>query len=202
MWVLWALLGQPDRPSSFKDSRAADVASVARMSLGDEAGLEELYDRHATVIYSLALRILRDRPGAEDTVQEVFTQAWRQARNYDAARGPVGAWLCTLARSRAIDTLRARRTRPDGVADDRVALELPDAGPVPDEQAMFSETGSRVRAALAELPELQRRAIELAYYEGLTHAEIAARLGEPLGTVNTRIRSGLLRLRDRLVDLL
>jgi RNA polymerase sigma-70 factor (ECF subfamily) len=178
MWVLWALLGQPDRPSSFKDSRAADVASVARMSLGDEAGLEELYDRHATVIYSLALRILRDRPGAEDTVQEVFTQAWRQARNY------------------------ARRTRPDGVADDRVALELPDAGPVPDEQAMFSETGSRVRAALAELPELQRRAIELAYYEGLTHAEIAARLGEPLGTVKTRIRSGLLRLRDRVVDLL
>jgi RNA polymerase sigma-70 factor (ECF subfamily) len=201
MWVLSAISSQPDRWRSVADDRAGDLAAIARIRHGDAAGLADLYDRHATAVYSLALRILRDRAAAEDAVQEVFAQAWRQIRNYDPARGAVGAWLCTLARSRAIDALRARRARPVAAVDDRLAGVLPDSGPAPEEQAIFSEHGHRIRQALSALPEIQRQAIELAFYEGLTHTEIAARLAEPLGTVKTRIRAGLLKLRDELADL-
>lgn len=158
--------------------------------------MAELYDRHARPIYSLALRILGDVTEAEDVVQEVFSQAWRQASRYSASRGAVAAWLLTLARSRAIDRLRARRARPAGVTDDRAAGQVVDAGPPVDSQVLSSEQVARVRAALEELPVLQRAAIELAYYEGLTHAEIAARLEEPLGTVKTRIRLAMMKLRD------
>jgi RNA polymerase sigma-70 factor (ECF subfamily) len=156
----------------------------------------ELYDRHARPIYSLALRILGDATEAEDIVQEVFSQAWKQAARYNAARGAVGAWLLTLTRSRAIDRLRAKRARPGDVSDERVADQLVDAGPPADLLVLSSEQVARVRAALDELPLLQRAAIELAYYEGLTHAEIADRLEQPLGTVKTRIRLAMLKLRD------
>src|SRR5688572_1653177 len=120
MWPVWAVVGQIVGPRGlgnvdYRDDRAADQASVARVVGGDQVGLAELYDRHAGAIYSLALRILRDRAAAEDTVQEVFTQAWRQAPGYDRMRGSVGAWLHTLARSQAIDALRAKRARPDGI---------------------------------------------------------------------------------------
>jgi len=156
----------------------------------------ELYDRHARPIYSLALRILGDATEAEDIVQEVFSQAWKQAARYNASRGAVGAWLLTLTRSRAIDRLRAKRARPGDVSDERVADQLVDAGPPADLLVLSSEQVARVRAALDELPLLQRAAIELAYYEGLTHAEIADRLEQPLGTVKTRIRLAMLKLRD------
>lgn len=158
--------------------------------------MAELYDRHARPIYSLALRILGDATEAEDIVQEVFSQAWRQAARYSASRGAVAAWLMTLARSRAIDRLRAKRARPGDVSDERVAGQLVDAGPPADSLVLSSEQVARVRAALDELPLLQRAAIELAYYEGLTHAEIADRLEQPLGTVKTRIRLAMLKLRD------
>ena len=158
--------------------------------------MAELYDRHARPIYSLALRILGDATEAEDIVQEVFSQAWKQAARYSASRGAVGAWLMTLARSRAIDRLRAKRARPGDVSDERVAGRLVDAGPPADSLVLSSEQVARVRAALDELPLLQRAAIELAYYEGLTHAEIADRLEQPLGTVKTRIRLAMLKLRD------
>jgi RNA polymerase sigma-70 factor, ECF subfamily len=130
-------------------------------------------------------------------VQEVFTQAWRQASRYDARRGAVVAWLLTMARTRAIDRLRARRTRTQDVIDDDVA-EVSDPVALQDAMLLSGEQVSRVRAALSQLPVLQRAALELAYYEGLTHAEIAARLEEPLGTVKTRIRSAMLKLRDAL----
>ena len=158
--------------------------------------MAELYDRHARPIYSLALRILGDTTEAEDIVQEVFSQAWKQASRYNASRGAVGAWLLTLARSRAIDRLRAKRARPGGISDERVTGQLIDAGPPVDSLVLSSEQVARVRAALDELPLLQRAAIELAYYEGLTHAEIADRLEQPLGTVKTRIRLAMLKLRD------
>ena len=158
--------------------------------------MAELYDRHARPIYSLALRILGDATEAEDIVQEVFSQAWKQAARYNASRGAVGAWLLTLTRSRAIDRLRAKRARPGDVSDERVAGQLVDAGPPADSLVLSSEQVARVRAALDELPLLQRAAIELAYYEGLTHAEIADRLEQPLGTVKTRIRLAMLKLRD------
>ena len=158
--------------------------------------MAELYDRHARPIYSLALGILGDATEAEDIVQEVFSQAWKQAARYSATRGAVAAWLMTLARSRAIDRLRAKRARPGEVSDERVAGQLVDAGPPADSLVLSSEQVARVRAALDELPLLQRAAIELAYYEGLTHAEIADRLEQPLGTVKTRIRLAMLKLRD------
>ena len=158
--------------------------------------MAELYDRHARPIYSLALRILGDATEAEDIVQEVFSQAWRQAARYSASRGAVAAWLMTLARSRAIDRLRAKRARPGEVINERATGQLVDTGPPVDSLVLSSEQVARVRAALDELPLLQRAAIELAYYEGLTHAEIADRLEQPLGTVKTRIRLAMLKLRD------
>jgi len=166
------------------------------MARGEGDAVAELYDRHARPIYSLALRILGDATEAEDIVQEVFSQAWKQAARYSASRGAVAAWLMTLARSRAIDRLRAKRARPGDVSDERVAGQLVDAGPPADSLVLSSEQVARVRAALDELPLLQRAAIELAYYEGLTHAEIADRLEQPLGTVKTRIRLAMLKLRD------
>lgn len=198
MWLLWAVI---DRSASLRRSmeeRARDEAALAGMARGEGEALAELYDRHAGPIYSLALRILGDAAEAEDVVQEVFTQAWRQASRYNAGRGAVAAWLLTLARSRAIDRLRARRARPGLVVDERAADQLASAGPAADAQVLSFEQVSRVRAALDELPLLQRAAIELAYFEGLTHAEIAARLEQPLGTVKTRIRLAMLKLRDAL----
>ncbi len=172
------------------------------MARGEGEAVAELYDRHARAVYSLAFRILGDATEAEDVVQEVFSQAWRQASRYSEARGAVAAWLLTLARSRAIDRLRAKRVRPGGVIDDRAAGRIADEGPAVDAQVLSSEQVARVRAALDELPLLQRAAIELAYFEGLSHAEIAARLEQPLGTVKTRIRLAMMKLRDVLAGVL
>jgi RNA polymerase sigma-70 factor (ECF subfamily) len=194
MWLLWAVIDRSRR--AWTEDRASDQAALARMARGEGDAVAELYDRHARPIYSLALRILGDATEAEDIVQEVFSQAWRQAARYSASRGAVAAWLMTLARSRAIDRLRAKRARPGDVSDERVAGQLVDAGPPADSLVLSSEQVARVRAALDELPLLQRAAIELAYYEGLTHAEIADRLEQPLGTVKTRIRLAMLKLRD------
>src|SRR6478736_6599916 len=194
MWLLWAVIDRSGR--GWTEDRAGDHAALARMARGEGDAVAELYDRHARPIYSLALRILGDTTEAEDIVQEVFSQAWKQAARYSAARGAVGAWLLTLARSRAIDRLRARRSRPVAATDDRAADLVADAGPAVDSQVLSSEHVARVRAALDELPMLQRAAIELAYFEGLTHAEIADRLEQPLGTVKTRIRLAMLKLRD------
>jgi RNA polymerase sigma-70 factor (ECF subfamily) len=177
-----------------------DAAWLARAASGDGAALAALYDRHARGIYSLALRVLGVEADAEDVVQEVFAQAWRQASRYDEARGTVAAWLLIMTRTRAIDRLRARQARPDSAnaAPDEV-WDLR-AAPVvdPADTLAAEQDAERVREALAQLPLVQRLAIELAYFEGLTQSQIAARLEEPLGTVKTRIRVGLLKLRDAL----
>jgi RNA polymerase sigma-70 factor (ECF subfamily) len=195
MWFLLTVLG---RSPAGAEVRRADEAALARMAQGDHDGLVELYDRHARAIYSLALRILQDRAEAEDVVQDVFAQVWTQAARYDTSRGAVAAWMLMMARSRAIDRLRAKRARPDNTADTRATLNMPDAGVPQDLQLLSAEEVARLRRALAELPLLQRVALELAYYEGLTHAEIAERLEEPLGTVKTRIRQAVIRLRESL----
>jgi len=192
MWFLLAAV------ASFSGSSAADLAALERMARGDHEALAELYDRHGRLVYSLALRILREQGDAEDIVQEVFAQAWRQAARYDRSRGNPVAWLLNLTRSRAIDRLRGRRARPDAAAADPAALDLADLSPPVDEQIALSHQAARIRAAVGELSVLQRVAIELAFYEGLTHVEIADRLELPLGTVKTRIRQGLLKLKERL----
>jgi RNA polymerase sigma-70 factor (ECF subfamily) len=196
MWFLLAAV------ASYAGSAAADHAALERMARGDHEALAELYDRHGRLIFSLALRILRDQSDAEDIVQDVFSQAWRQAARYESSRGNAVAWLLNLTRSRAIDRLRGRRARPDTTAGDPATLDLPDRSRPLDQQIALSHEAARIRAAVDELSVLQRVAIELAFYEGLTHVEIADRLELPLGTVKTRIRQGLLKLRERLAGAL
>lgn len=176
-----------------------DAAVVARMAGGDADGLALLYDRYAKPVFSLARRILEDETEAEEIVQDVFSQAWRQAGRYDPARGPVVAWLLMITRSRAIDRRRARETAP--MADRRGAgVDLQDVAAMPDARAISADQVARLRTALRELPLTQRLAVELAYYEGLTQSEIAERLEQPLGTVKTRIRLGLRRLREAMQE--
>ena len=196
MWFLFAVVERMSQSSA--EDRLADQATLARMGRGDHDALAELYDRHARPIYSLALRILQDRGDAEDIVQDVFTQAWTQAARYDTGRGSVAAWLLNIARSRAIDRLRSKRARPDNAADRGAAPDIPDGAVPQDLQLLSSEQLARLQKALKELPMLQRLALELAYYEGLTHTEIAERLEQPLGTVKTRIRQAVIRLRESL----
>lgn len=177
-----------------------DEALVGRMAAGDQDALAALYDRHRSVIFSLILRILRDRAEAEEVLTDVFFQAWRGAAGFDALRGTVIAWLVMLARSRALDRVRSKGRREAGIA--AVAEEQARAVPNPSGgSAAAAEQElrrSRIEAALGSLSPQQRGALELAYYGGLSHSEIAGRLGEPLGTIKTRIRQGLLTLRERL----
>jgi RNA polymerase sigma-70 factor (ECF subfamily) len=178
-----------------------ETALVEQIARGDGAALRGLYDRCAARAMALARRILSDPQEAEEVVQETFVQVWRQASRFDAARGSPAAWVATIARSRAIDRLRARH------AGDRVrtAAELEDpanegisraAGEIAEER----ELKRRVDAALQALPVEQRRTLELAYFEGLSQSQIAERLGDPLGTVKTRVRLGLSRLATLLGD--
>jgi RNA polymerase sigma-70 factor (ECF subfamily) len=177
-----------------------DAAQVVRAAAGDGGALAALYDRHARAVYSIALRIVGDERDAEDVVQDVFTQVWRQANRYDRTRGTVVGWLLTIARTRALDRLRARLARPDTGATSPEDSGSEPATPAldPVDAITAASNAKRVKQALGELPLLQRLAIELAYFEGLTQSQIADRLEEPLGTVKTRIRQGLLKLRDLL----
>ena len=177
---------------------AEDLRIIRRLAEGDAGAVGDLYDRHGRAVYALACRILRDTSEAEDVVQEVFAQAWRQAGAYDARRGAVAAWLLIMGRTRAIDRLRARTTRSKTIATSDALPDSVDPAGGPEWTAVSLETAARVRAALEGLAEPQRLPIELAYYEGLSQTEIAERLREPLGTVKTRIRSGLLKLRAAL----
>jgi RNA polymerase sigma-70 factor (ECF subfamily) len=194
MWFLWAVL------TSHVPALAAEVdqRALERLARGDEGALADLYDRHARLLYSLALRIVRQQADAEDVLQEVFSQVWRQASRYDASRGTVVGWLVTLTRGRAIDRLRRERVKPDQVKDEVAARDLPDTGMSADLQLVTAEQAVLVRAALEALPDAQRVPLELAYFEGLTQTEIAERLTVPLGTVKTRMRQALLRLREAL----
>ena len=200
IWLCAAVVGFSGRPS---ESQAEDRGSLRRVADGDSSGLGALYDRHGRAVYSLALRILGDESDAEEVTQDVFAQAWRRVAQYDESRGTVVAWLLVMARTRAIDRFRARRVRPEGRVheDDGLTLQqLPATNPDVASEMVAAERGQRVRRALEDLPFLQRVAIELAYFEGLSQREIAERLEQPLGTVKTRMRLGLLKLRDALVE--
>jgi RNA polymerase sigma-70 factor (ECF subfamily) len=173
-----------------------DREAIARVGAGDAAGLEVLYDRYSTLVYSLALRILRNTGDAEDVTQEVFAQLWAHASRFDPSRGAVGAWLSVIARSRALDRLRRHAAGARATTGPEALTAIPDPAPSVEVVAASAEQAAAAREALASLPSEQRTALELAYYEGLTQAEIAAKTATPLGTVKTRIRTGLQRIRD------
>jgi RNA polymerase sigma-70 factor (ECF subfamily) len=178
-----------------------DRALVAAIVRRQQEALERLYEKYQVVVYHLAFRILNSRESAEEVVYEVFWQIWREAERYDAQRGSVGAWLATLARSRAIDALRSRRGNL-ATGDDIAERPVRDPADDPEEGASLAQRAQLVRHALDSLPADQRAALELSFFGGLTHMEIAERLAEPLGTVKTRIRTAMLRLRERLRPLL
>lgn len=174
-------------------SEASDAELVARVRSRDRAALEVLYDRYARSVYSLALSILRDPGAAEEVTQELFLHVWQYPQLYDAACGPFGPWLLRSARNRAIDVLR-RRTRERQLSWRlEMTTHVSDQND-PDDTALQNEEEARVRQALAELDSGLRQVIELAYFGGLTQREIAERLGVPLGTVKTRVRTALQRL--------
>jgi RNA polymerase sigma-70 factor, ECF subfamily len=174
----------------------SDLQVLQRIAAGESSALGELYDQYGSHAYSLALRIVGNAGDAEEIVQDVFLHVWRQAEKYDPARATVTGWILMLTRSRAIDRLRARKSRPPLETRDL------DWGQQPaDNQevtVITHEAATRVKAELATLPDAMRTAIELAYFDGLTHSEIAEQLREPLGTVKTRLRAALIRLRASL----
>ena len=181
-----------------KDAETEDGGLLTRIVARDPEALAALYDRYRGVVMAFALRVLRDRAEAEEAVVDVFHQVWRHAETFDAGRGSVAAWLMTLTRSRAVDRLRQRTRRQAVETGDDGLSAMPAAGGRPDDAAESSLVRRRVTKALAVLNAGQREAIELAYYEGLSHSEIARQLGEPLGTVKTRIRQGMFALRASL----
>jgi RNA polymerase sigma-70 factor (ECF subfamily) len=179
------------------EERDADARLAQRIRAGDTAALGELYDRHASIALGTALRVVGDRGEAEDVVHDAFVAVWRKIDRFDADRGSLRAWLMTVVRNRAIDRIRARRPGMDlEDADERSLLRT---GPNPTwEAALRQASASEVRAAMAELPDEQRRAVELAYFEGYTYREVADMTGVPPGTANGRLRLALGKLRDAL----
>ena len=180
-----------------------DAMLIRDITQGDERALGELYDRYAPIILAHVMRLLDDQADAESVLLETFNQAWLSAHRFDPTRGAVAAWLLSMGRSRALDLLRARGRRGKIMGQsldnaDTGATQIPDTGNDPARGAEHRERQAAVAAALRELPESQRTAIELAFFEGLSHGEIAERLAQPLGTIKTRIRLGMLKLRDAL----
>lgn len=179
------------------DERDADARLAQRIRAGDTAALGELYDRYASIALGTALRVVGDRQEAEDVVHDALVAVWRKIDRFDAARGSLRAWLMTVVRNRAIDRIRARRPGMDlEDADERSLLRT---GPNPTwEEALRQASATEVRAAIADLPDEQRRAVELAYFEGYTYREVADLTGVPPGTANGRLRLALGKLRDAL----
>jgi RNA polymerase sigma-70 factor (ECF subfamily) len=181
----------------------SDEDLIGRLAGGDLHALETLYARYARPVFSLAVRMLGDDAEAEEVTQDVFERAWRNAPSFDSSRGRFATWLLSMTHHVAIDALRKRQRRPQAVGGDTAALALqllPD--PRVDVAAATVEhvEGAQIRRALRALPDSQRQAIELAYFGGLSHLEIAAALGDPLGTVKARIRRGMERLRTALEE--
>lgn len=178
-----------------------DAQLAEQVALGSSTALEALYNRYARVVLSFATRMLGDGQSGEDLLQEVFVRVWRQAGTYSQERGSFVTWLLSITHNMAIDEIRKRRRRPQRAdAADPVLLlgNVSDDGPSVEYQAGLSLLRDTMRSAIRELPDAQRQAIELAYFRGLTQREIAETLGEPLGTVKTRMRLGMRKLREHL----
>jgi RNA polymerase sigma-70 factor (ECF subfamily) len=189
-----------DRPAQHAAS-TIDPSLLARVAKGDHQAFSQLYDHSSTLLFTLAVRILGNHEEAAELLQDVYLEVWRKVSRYDVGRGTPAAWLVTLTKSRAIDRLRTRAARGQQATNSLEAgpaAQVTDAGPSPFEAQADQELRVAVGAAVAGLPQAQQQAIELAYYEGLSHTEIAARLNQPLGTVKTRIKLGMSKLRDGL----
>jgi RNA polymerase sigma-70 factor (ECF subfamily) len=185
-------LGDRTSNSDTASGSSDDLTLLARIGQGDETGMEAIFKRYSGPVYSVALRVLHDSGQAEDVMQEIFLQLWRNPEAFVHGRGSLGAWLVVVARNRAIDVLRRRK--PTDSVDDVVLASPCDISAEAERNGMME----KVRVILADLPEEQRKSLELAYFEGLSHSEIASRTGDPLGTVKTRIRLGLMSLRKAL----
>lgn len=176
-------------PGTQEPTRELDTALLARIRSGDENAMADLYDRYSGIVYGVALRVLGSTAAAEDVLQEVFLQLWRNPDAFDANRGRLAAWLSVITRNRAIDHLRKRQPEED-IADLPIST-----GVNLEDEAANRLAVEKVRSVLGQIPQDQRRLLEMAFFEGMTHSEIAGKTGEPLGTVKTRIRAGLLTLR-------
>lgn len=175
--------------SPAKNQEVNDASLVAAIRRGNQEAMAELYDRYSSVVYAVALRVLGETGAAEDVLQEVFMQLWRNPGAFDAGRGNLAPWLAVITRNRAVDVLRKRW--PQSELEETTLSVDPDLAA----EADRGRVSQRVRAALSEMPTQQRRALEMAYFEGYSHSEISSKTGEPLGTVKTRIRNGLFLLR-------
>jgi RNA polymerase sigma-70 factor (ECF subfamily) len=184
----------PDQSADLAARRAEETTLLARIVERDERAVEELYQRYSGPLYSLAYQVTRSERFSQDVVQEVFIAVWKDAGRFDPSRGSVGPWLFSLARHKAIDLVRREQTVRKRTVD--ADLEFEHAPDDVDQEAWLGFRRDRVRAAIEELSAVQREALELAFFGGLTHVEVAEKLDIPLGTAKTRIRSALLRLRD------
>ncbi|HKQ09361.1 MAG TPA: sigma-70 family RNA polymerase sigma factor [Blastocatellia bacterium] len=178
------------------------MAFIRRVAGGEQSALTALYDATNRLVFGLIIRVIGDRATAEEVLLDVYTQVWRQAAAYDTSRGVPLAWIMTIARSRAIDRLRAGRQDQQRKEPLDAIGEVSAGGVSPEEASLYSERQRLVRNALQTLSPEQREVIELAYYSGLSHSEIALKLGQPLGTVKTRTRLGMIKLRDMLRPIL
>jgi RNA polymerase sigma-70 factor (ECF subfamily) len=179
----------------------SDAELIGRSAEGDARALEVLYDRYSRVVFSFALRIVGDPQVAEEVLQEVFFRAWQQGSAFKVARGSFITWLLSITHNMAIDEVRRRRRRPqkaDSESPEEVLAAVPDTSTDVEEEVWLGSLRTTILAALDNLPPAQREAIELAYFRGLTQREIAERLSEPLGTIKTRMRLGLQKLREQL----
>ena len=178
--------------STQQELSVSDAEIIARIYSGDEGAMALLYDRYSNIVYAVALRVLSDGSAAEDILQDVFMQLWRNPQAFNASRGSLATWLAVIARNRAIDQLRKKR--PEVEAAETVISVAPELESTAERKLAIE----KVRAVLAGMSAEQRAALEMAFFEGLTHVEIAGKTGQPLGTVKTRIRSGLLAVRKAL----
>lgn len=182
------------------ETNLTDEQLVVLVARDESWALAELYDRYVRLVFSLAIKVLNDSGNAEEVVQEVFTKVWRGARAFDADRGKFSSWLIGITHHQCIDELRRRRVRPisESLAESPQIELASDDDPALAAELAFERT--RIRSALERIPAEQRQVIELAFFEGLTHREIADRCGDPLGTVKTRVRLGMQKLRDILEE--
>ena len=195
------MTGNPGSEPFVDMSAVSDADLITLVTRGDQDALEMLYERYSRAVYSFSLRIVGDAQVAEEILQEVFVRAWQQGGSFQAARGSLITWLLSITHNLSIDEVRRRKRRPqkaDAEEPETILASLPDEGSDVEEEVWLSSLRVSIQDALQQLPAAQREAIELAYFQGLTQREIADVLGEPLGTIKTRMRLGMLKLREQL----